>query len=84
MNGRLSNGDSDTSDGKPASELGFVEIADDASVVQIAAGTSHTCALLESHDLVCWGDGGWWQLGYGSDRDVGDDEVPRQAGRVPL
>ena len=44
--------------------------------VQVAVGESHTCALLESGELRCWGDGRYGQNGQGSTNDVGDDELP--------
>ena len=53
-------------------------------VVQLAAGTSHTCGVLDSGAVRCWGRGAVGQLGYGSTEDVGDDEAPRDAGDVEL
>lgn len=52
--------------------------------VQIAAGGAHTCALLETGSLRCWGDGADGQLGYGNTHSIGDRETPAQAGDVPL
>lgn len=39
-----------------------------ARVKQLALGNYHTCALLESGRVACWGDNGMGQLGNGSDR----------------
>ena len=39
--------------------------------VQAAAGESHTCALLESGSVQCWGENMFGQLGLGSTTDVG-------------
>ena len=36
-------------------------------VKQLALGENHTCALLESGRVACWGDNGMGQLGNGSD-----------------
>jgi E3 ubiquitin-protein ligase HERC3 len=33
------------------------------SVIQIASGGAHTCAILDNHDLKCWGDNSDGQLG---------------------
>lgn len=48
-----------------------------SSVAMIAAGRDHTCAVLVSGGLLCWGIGGG-QLGYAENNGdpVGDDEVP--------
>ena len=35
-------------------------------VVQISAGAYHTCALLNSHEIYCWGFGSSGQLGLGA------------------
>lgn len=37
-------------------------------VTQMALGYNHTCALLESGRVACWGDNGRGQLGNGSDQ----------------
>jgi alpha-tubulin suppressor-like RCC1 family protein len=51
-------------------------------VKQISAGGNHTCALLESGELYCWGDAGRGRLGYGNTNNIGDDELPSSAGPV--
>ncbi len=53
-------------------------------VTQIAAGDSHTCALLASGSVRCWGYGLFGALGYGSTETIGDDEPAGAAGDVPL
>lgn len=53
-------------------------------VIQIAAGGFHTCALLESGALRCWGEGRDGALGYGNTASVGDKVTPAEAGDVPL
>ncbi|HKO50123.1 MAG TPA: hypothetical protein VJV79_20475 [Polyangiaceae bacterium] len=53
-------------------------------VVQIAAGGFHTCALLDTGKVRCWGDGSRGQLGYGDSQRVGDNETPADVGDVPL
>lgn len=44
------------------------------AVNQLAAGDNHTCALLESGSVRCWGAGGYGQLGYGNRDNVGDSD----------
>ena len=40
--------------------------------LQISANASNTCALLDNHSLVCWGDNFFGQLGVGNIQNVGD------------
>ena len=51
--------------------------------VQITAGSYHTCALLDTGRVRCWGRNEDGQLGYGHTEDIGDDETPASAGDVP-
>ncbi|HVI04155.1 MAG TPA: DUF4215 domain-containing protein [Enhygromyxa sp.] len=44
--------------------------------VQLAAGANHTCALLSSAEVRCWGQNNYSQLGLGSSVTVGDNETP--------
>ena len=55
-----------------------------AKATAIAAGGDHTCALLTTRDVRCWGDGSYGQLGYGNTNSIGDTETPASAGNVPL
>ena len=50
--------------------------------VEIAAGGEHTCALLTTGAVRCWGHGARGALGYGNIEDIGDDETPASAGDV--
>ncbi len=50
----------------------------------ISAGGAHTCAISSSGKLRCWGNDDYWQLGYASIRDIGDDETPASAGDVNI
>ena len=54
------------------------------AALQISAGSNHTCALLVSGQVRCWGNGGDGRLGYGNLDTIGDDETPASAGDVPL
>jgi alpha-tubulin suppressor-like RCC1 family protein len=73
-------------DESPAS-AGDVDVG--GPVVQIAAGESHSCALLASGGVRCWGDawdsfrGGGW-LGFANLNNIGDDEAPAAAGDVDV
>jgi alpha-tubulin suppressor-like RCC1 family protein len=80
----------------PGLGLGNVTIGDDEppSAVRplyvggvataLAAGYAHTCALLSTGAVRCWGDSQLGVLGYGNRVDIGDDESPAAAGDVPL
>jgi alpha-tubulin suppressor-like RCC1 family protein len=54
------------------------------TAIQIAAGTNHTCALLDTGAVRCWGFGSRGRLGYGNTNNIGDNETPASAGDVPL
>lgn len=41
-------------------------------VLQVSAGYSHTCAILDDDTLKCWGYGGDGQLGYGDGASKGN------------
>lgn len=58
---------------QPATSVG-VKVGSD--VLQVATGDAHTCALLVSGNVRCWGGGTLGQLGYGNASNIGDDEVP--------
>ncbi len=53
-------------------------------MVQIAAGDSHTCALLNTGAIRCWGFGNYGRLGYGNTNKIGDNETPASAGDVTV
>jgi len=70
-------GDNET----PAS-VGDVPVG--GNVTLIAAGASHTCAVLTNGSVRCWGSGSMGQLGYGRTNDIGDNETPASVGDVPV
>jgi len=68
-------------DETPAS-VGDIDIGE--NVVTIAAGGYHTCALLSTGNVRCWGENENGQLGYGNTEDIGDDETPASVGDVDI
>jgi alpha-tubulin suppressor-like RCC1 family protein len=62
--------------------------ADDVSLggtaAQIAVGDYHSCARLTTGAVRCWGYGNSGRLGYGNTQDIGDDDLPSQAGDITL
>ncbi len=82
-NGVLGYGNTlDIGDNEPPAAAGDVDVGD--AVVRLAAGDNHTCALLKSGGVRCWGDGASGALGYGNTSDVGDNETPSAVGLVDV
>ncbi|RKH21502.1 RTX toxin [Corallococcus praedator] len=82
--GQLGRGDTqDVGDDEQVSEQGSdVEVG--GAVKNIVAGGHHTCALLDTGDVRCWGYNGHGQLGYGDTETVGNNEHPSVAGSVAV
>jgi alpha-tubulin suppressor-like RCC1 family protein len=55
-----------------------------AAAIQITAGRWHTCAILDTGGVRCWGFGWYGQLGYASTSTIGDNETPASAGDVAI
>jgi alpha-tubulin suppressor-like RCC1 family protein len=53
-------------------------------VIQVTAGGHHTCALMDTGRVRCWGLGTSGQLGYGSSHSVGIWDTPAEAGDIEL
>lgn len=70
-------GDNET----PAS-VGYVNLG--GTAVALVAGAAHTCALLDDGRVKCWGSNFDGQLGYGHERDIGDNETPASVGYVDV
>jgi alpha-tubulin suppressor-like RCC1 family protein len=83
--GQLGLGDTNNRGDQPG-EMGdalpAVDLGPGRAVQAIAAGTLHTCALLDGGQLACWGDNHYGQLGLGTTVNVGD-QAPL-AGAPPL
>ena len=54
------------------------------TVEDIALGQRHSCVLLGTGAVRCWGIGTDGALGYGNTATIGDDEDPATTGNVPL
>jgi cysteine-rich repeat protein len=65
-------------------ELPTEDVDVGGTVVGLALGRIHTCAVLDTGAVRCWGDNFAGQLGYGHTDEIGDDETPASAGDVPL
>ncbi|CAE7756619.1 HERC6, partial [Symbiodinium sp. KB8] len=63
---------------------GTVDLGSGAAAAQVSAGKSHTCAVLTTGLLMCWGFGSNGRLGYGNTNNIGDNEHPSAAGAVNL
>ncbi|WP_309892087.1 LamG-like jellyroll fold domain-containing protein [Archangium sp.] len=61
-------------DDEAVSTSGYVPFGGRA--VELVAGFAHTCALLDTGKVRCWGHNGYGQLGYLHTRSIGDDELP--------
>ncbi|MCA9690726.1 MAG: hypothetical protein KC636_14055 [Myxococcales bacterium] len=55
-----------------------------ATATALAAGRNHTCALLTSGGVRCWGHAAYGQLGYGDTENIGDDDIPAKQGDIAL
>jgi alpha-tubulin suppressor-like RCC1 family protein len=72
-------GDDETPD-----TAGPVDLGAGRKAVAVAAGSYHTCAVLDNGAVRCWGWGLYGQLGYGGTANIGDDETPGSVGPVAL
>jgi alpha-tubulin suppressor-like RCC1 family protein len=81
--GRLGYGnEDDIGDDEAPAIAGDVPVG--AAVTFVGAGSGHTCAVLESGGVRCWGFGFGGRLGQGNLDDIGDDETPASVATVPL
>jgi alpha-tubulin suppressor-like RCC1 family protein len=70
----------DVGDNELPSSAGDVDVG--GTVIQLATGRAHTCALLEGGTVRCWGIATTGQIGYGNYEEIGDNESPASAGDV--
>lgn len=73
--GSLGYGDTNNRGDQPG-EMGTllptIDLGTGRTCVQLAAGASHNCALLDNANVKCWGVGSQGVLGYGNDARRGD------------
>jgi alpha-tubulin suppressor-like RCC1 family protein len=69
-------GDSETPDSQPTVDLAA------RAAVAITAGAIHTCAVVDTAHVHCWGNGSQGATGQGNPFSLGDDEAPGTAQRV--
>ncbi len=76
-NRTLGDGPNEMGDNLPAIDLGTGRTA-----TQIAAGSTHNCALLDNRRVKCWGWNAGGQLGLGDTNDRGDEpgDEPNEMG----
>jgi alpha-tubulin suppressor-like RCC1 family protein len=80
--GQLGYPDASFGDGQALADLPDVELGGRA--VEVAAGGSHTCALLDDGSVRCWGDNGFAQLGQGDPELLGGPLTPTRLPAVNL
>ncbi|NOK10222.1 RTX toxin [Corallococcus exercitus] len=69
-------------DGEPVASFGYVNLG--GAAIRITVGETHSCALMDTGKVRCWGRNQYGQLGYGHTNNIGDNEQPWQAGDVDL
>jgi len=87
VNGQLGYGSTDNVADTPYTtpdRIGPVNLGTGRTAVAITAGDAHTCVVLDQGSVRCWGSGGSGRLGYGNQRNIGDDEAPGSVGPVQL
>ena len=82
--GQLGHGNTaDVGDNEPVYTVGNVDLGA-VTVKDLALGAYHTCALLTTGAVRCWGYGAYGQLGYGNSTTLGDDEPINTLANVSL
>jgi alpha-tubulin suppressor-like RCC1 family protein len=59
--------------GEMGDDLPLVDVGTGLTAIGAAAGVQHTCVLLDSGEVKCWGGNEYGQLGHGDNIDLGDD-----------
>jgi alpha-tubulin suppressor-like RCC1 family protein len=71
-------------DNELPSSVGPVDLGAGRTAMAIALGERHGCAILDTRQVRCWGEGTDGRLGYGNQMDIGDTELPGSVGPVDL
>ncbi|MBL8019650.1 MAG: hypothetical protein JNM27_08310 [Leptospirales bacterium] len=80
-NGRLGYANTnDIGDNETPASAGDVNVG--GAVTQISVGYNHTCALLNTGNVRCWGFSG--AMGYGNTNTIGDNETPASVGDLTI
>ena len=69
-------------DDEAPNSIGYLDLGED--IIDASAGLYHTCALLKSGTVKCFGDNSKGQLGLGHIDDIGDNEDTTNIDSVPL
>jgi alpha-tubulin suppressor-like RCC1 family protein len=84
-NGQLGRGNTNNiGDHQTVYSAGDIDLGAGVMVKDLALGDSHTCALLTTGAVRCWGRGSEGQLGYGNAQSLGDNEPVNNLSNVPL
>ncbi|MGD9570612.1 MAG: hypothetical protein AB7V62_01850 [Thermoleophilia bacterium] len=61
-----------------------IDLGPGRTAVAIGSGEAHSCAILDSGSVRCWGFGGNGRLGYGATDSIGDDPGEQPGGSGPV
>ncbi len=83
--GQLGYGNTDDiGDSETPNTVGPVNLGAGRKATAITTGAFHTCVILDTAKVKCWGYAPNGQLGYGNIEDIGDNETPNTVGTVNL
>jgi len=71
-------------DDETPAAAGPVNVGAGRTATAITAGGNHTCAILDTGSVRCWGLSEFGQLGYANTTSIGDNETPGSVGPVDL
>ena len=71
-------------DDEAPSSISPVNVGAGRTAKAITTGRAHSCVILDTDDVRCWGYGFDGRLGYGTTASIGDTETPDSIGPVVL